>query len=335
MVEVEGGVQLVGAQVGGEPLGRAHPHLAHEHLRGVVLVGHRTPAAEHVVNLGLVVLRAGRGRATGHHGIRGRVGVAGLLAQSVRHVDAEAVDAAVEPEPQDVVELLANLVARPVEVRLGGVEQVQVPPAAGGAVSMVQLRPRRPAEVARPVVGRARAVAVAAHEVVARPRALGPAGSRGRWMRGRAFGQRGSEPHVLAGRVVGDDVDDHAQAEGMRLHHQRLRLLHGAEHRVDVAVVGHVVPGIVHGRGVEGRDPQRVGAQLGDVPQVRADSGDVTDAVAIRVGEGARVHLVDDGVAPPRGAHRPAPGSLRSATAARSIGSPTSTFSIETAAMVK
>jgi hypothetical protein len=49
----------------------------------------------------------------------------------VGDVDSEAVDAAGEPEAQDVAELRSDLGVGPVEVRLRGVEEVKVP---GGVV---------------------------------------------------------------------------------------------------------------------------------------------------------------------------------------------------------
>ena len=79
----------------------------------------------------------------------------------------------------------------------------------------------------------------------------------------------------------------------------------GAEDRVDVAVVGDVVAGVgLRGR-VERRQPDRVDAELGQGAQPGGDAGQVADAVAVGVGEGPRVHLVDHG--------RPAPvvGGMR------------------------
>jgi len=49
------------------------------------------------------------------------------LGHAVGHVDAEPVDAAVQPEPQRVGEVLAHLRVRPVQVGLRGSEGVQVP----------------------------------------------------------------------------------------------------------------------------------------------------------------------------------------------------------------
>jgi len=99
--------------------------------------------------------------------------------------------------------------------------------------------------------------------------------------------------------VVGDDVEDHAQPEIVRLADELVRLLDRPEQRVHAAVVGDVVAAVRHRRRVPGRDPDRVSAQVAQVRQPRPDAGDVADAVAVAVGEAADVDLVDDGAAPP------------------------------------
>ena len=110
---------------------------------------------------------------------------------------------------------------------------------------------------------------------------------------------------MLVGGVVGHEVDDHPQVELVRAGDQRVGVGEVAEERVDVAVVGDVVAVVVLRRGVERRDPERVHAEVAEVGQPRRDAGEVADAVAVRVGEGTDVDLVDDGVAPPAliGAH--------------------------------
>src|SRR5690606_24128251 len=133
-----------------------------------------------------------------HAGLPGAadVGQTGRFDHAVRDVDPEAVDAQVQPEPQDVEELLAYLRVLPVEVGLFGREQVEVPlpvgePGPGGA-----------AEDRLPVVGRQFAVrAPAPAEDVAFT--LGAA---------RPGGDRVAEPRVPVGGVVGHDVHDHPQA---------------------------------------------------------------------------------------------------------------------------
>ena len=152
-----------------------------------------------------------------------------LLDQPVGDVDPEPVDAAVEPEAEDVDEHVADLGVAPVEVGLRAVEQVQVPLAVRDA------RPGVAAEDGLPVVRRLGAVrSTAVTEEVAG--ALGAA---------RAGGKRGLEPDVLARGVVGHQVDDHLQPEVVGGGEQHVGVGQRAEQRVDLAVVGDVVPVVV------------------------------------------------------------------------------------------
>lgn len=191
----------------------------------------------------------------GDVGVGADVRQSGLLRQAVRDVDPEPVDAPVQPEPQDVLELGPNLGVFPVQVGLLGREHVQVP-GSRAAVRLGDPGPGAAAEVGGPVVGRQFAApAPAGHEPEAF--ALGRSGARG---------QRGPEPDVLVGTVVGDQVDKHPQSVTVRLGDQLLGLGKGAEERVDVAVVGHVVAAVGHRRGVPGVEPQGVHAEF---PQIR------------------------------------------------------------------
>lgn len=61
-----------------------------------------------------------------HRGLTLPVGKAGSLDQAMGNIDAEAVDAAIQPEAQDVLELRAHLGVFPVQVGLPTIEQVQV-----------------------------------------------------------------------------------------------------------------------------------------------------------------------------------------------------------------
>ena len=177
---------------------------------------------------------------------------------------------------------VADLRVLPVPVRLLGVEQVQVP-LAGGAVGVGGPGPGRAAEAGHPVVRRQLAVlAAAVAEDVARP--LGGAG-RG--------GQRGLEPDVLVGGVVGHQVDDHLQAQLVGPLQQRVEVGQRPEDRVDVAVVGDVVAGVGLRGLVERRQPDGVDAELGQRAQPAGDAGQVADAVAVGVRERARIDLVD------------------------------------------
>ena len=207
-----------------------------------------------------------------------------VLGERVRHVDADAVDAAIEPEPQDVEELGAHLGVVPVEVRLLGREQVQVPLAVGHPL------PRRAAEDRQPVRGRLVAVrhrAPAGTRTGARSGLPGPAASAARnhacsldvWFGTMSTSTRRPSPCASAD--------------------ERVHVVERAEQRVDGSIVGDVVAAVGQRRRVERRQPDRVDAEVAQVGQLRPDARDVADAIAIGVGERADVDLVDDRVPPP------------------------------------
>ena len=286
-VEVERRVQLVRAGVGGQPLGGVDPGLGDEGAVTVVRVADLAPAAIDLMHVVPVPERVVRALVRDQDAllvpaeVRERL----VLLQRVGHVDPEAVDAAVEPEPQDVLELLDDLGVLPVEVRLLRSEQVQVP------VTVRQPGPGRAAEGGVPVGRRKRAARPASRPEDV-PCAFGAPrpGREGRL-----------EPPVLVRGVVGHDVDDHPEAELVRLADQVVSVAEGAEQRLDVAVVGDVVPAVGHRRGVERRDPDGVDPEVAQVGQSGPDARQVADAVTVTVGEAADVDLVDDGGAPPGG----------------------------------
>jgi hypothetical protein len=74
-----------------------------------------------------------------------------------------------------------------------------------------------------------------------------------------------------------------------------------AEDRIDVRVVAYVIAEVRHRRRVEGREPEGVDAQIHEMVEAGGDSGQVAHPVPVRVGEGARIDLVDHAGAPPRG----------------------------------
>src|SRR5690606_27781803 len=144
-VELEDLVQFVWAEVEREVFGAVRPHLADGHALAVVLVEDLAPPPVHVVDLGAAV------DGGVHHAAAPPAEVAErrVLEQTGRDVDAEAVHTAVEPEPQDVLELALHLRVAPVEVRLLARVEVQVP------LAVVHPRPGGAAERGRPVVRRA------------------------------------------------------------------------------------------------------------------------------------------------------------------------------------
>jgi hypothetical protein len=156
-----------------------------------------------------------------------------VLHQVPDDVDAEAVDAAPEPEAQRLVHRLPDLRVAPIEVRLLGQEGVVV-----GLAGRLVEGPGRSAEIADPVVRR-RAVGLAIAPDV--PVAL------------RALARRSAllEPGMAVGGVVRDEVEDHLQPLAVRLGDQAVEVGKIAEERIDVAIIGDVVAEIGHRRGID------------------------------------------------------------------------------------
>jgi len=101
------------------------------------------------------------------------------------------------------------------------------------------------------------------------------------------------------GGVIQHQVQNDADAAPVRLGRQPVEVLQRAETRVHGGVIADIVTEISIGRGIERGKPDGVNAKLGKVIETRRDAGQVAEAVAVAVSEGARVDLVDDAVAPP------------------------------------
>ncbi len=227
-MEVERELQLVVvAVVADEPSEISHADLPDRHAVAVVRVERLPPAAVDLVHLIEIPVAQPRPAQK----LEARVVAQALVSDQTRgHVDAEPVDAAIEPKPHDAVYGGADVFVPPVEVRLLRQEVVQVV-LAGLAIE----RPRAPdaAEGRAPVVRRAAAAARIGPDVEV---AFGiPARRAGR-----------DEPRVTIGGVAWDEVDDDADAPAMRFGEEAVELGEIPEGRVDVAVVRDVVPEVGH-----------------------------------------------------------------------------------------
>ena len=213
---------------------------------------------------------------------RVEVGQHAVLEQERGRVDSHAGNATVEPEAQHVLVLPTDLLVVPVEIRLLGREEMQVP-LARRAVGVLRACPGAATEDRRPIVRRQLPVSAAA---ATKPEAL-------------AFGRAGprckrlAEPAMPTRAMVRDDVDDDPDAERGGLVDQALGLAERAEHRVDVAIVGDVVAAVRHRRRVPRREPDRVDPELAQVGQLRPHAGEIADAVTVPVREAPHVDLVD------------------------------------------
>ncbi len=291
VLEVEGLAQFVRTGVQHAP-GARDPCLGDRGAGRGVGVEDLAPVAVDLVDVVAVVEGVGARREPGQGRLAAQFGGAQVaqrlgqvLDQRVRDVDAEAVDAPVAPEPQRRAEVGADLFVLPVEVGLLGCEQVQVPLSVGHPL------PGAAAEDGLPVGGRQfpvlapavpEDVAVAGRGTRARPQCL-------------------AEPRVAVRGVVGHQVDDHLQAQPVGLGGHRVEVVQRAQPRVDVAVVVDVVAAVGEFGGVEGAQPQGIDAERGQVGQALGDAPQVSEPVAVGVGEAAGIDLVDDGLPPPVG----------------------------------
>ena len=264
----------VGAVVGDEALDR-QVDLADQHAI-VELVDHAAQPGDHLVHLGLV-----GGVARQHALVRrparrerriGRVvAELGVLDQVPDHVDAEAVDAAVEPEAQHVVHRGADLGVAPVEVGLLGQERVIVVLAGRRHRAARRCRRTRTAScwaARRPAPGRARCTSRAAGS--SRERRL--SANQGCWSE-VWFGTKSSRTFRPLRCAAATSASKSASEPNS-----------GSMSRV----VGDVVAEIGHRRGKDRRQPERVDAELRQIVEPRQDAREIADPVAVRVLKRAR-----------------------------------------------
>ena len=107
------------------------------------------------------------------------------------------------------------------------------------------------------------------------------------------------EPAMLVGGVVDHQVEQDADAARPGPRHQPVEVLQGPELGGDLLIVGDVVAVVVHRRGEDRRQPDDADAQRLQVVEPGNDAGDVAHAVAVAVGEAARIDLVHGGALPP------------------------------------
>ena len=269
------------------PLGAAVEQLA-DRDPARLGVDERPEPVEELDEVGLVAvvdvdLAGPRGRA-GLLRVRGQVGV---LEERVEDVEAEAVDAPVEPAPDH--RPLGGLDGRlaPVQVGLLGQERVLVelaPPRLP--------RPARAAEERDPVVRRQR------RPVGGEPGRVPPQVPVGVGVVARLATRL--EPRAAVARVVHHEIEDQAHPAAVGLGDEPVEVGVGPEHGVDAGVVGDVVADVEPRRGVDRREPDRVDADgLAEVVETVDDARQVAHPVAVAVLEAARVDLVDDRVEPP------------------------------------
>lgn len=81
---------------------------------------------------------------------------------------------------------------------------------------------------------------------------------------------------------------------------QGIELTERAEDRVDIAVVGDVLPEIGDRRGVERGEPDRIDAECRQIRQACLESGLIADPIGAAILKRAGIDLVDHARLPPR-----------------------------------
>ena len=104
-----------------------------------------------------------------------------------------------------------------------------------------------------------------------------------------------TEPCVLFAGVTGDQVEQDVHAAFVCLVKQcdqiGVRTVSGGY----ASVVAHIIAGIFEGGIEAGIQPNRIASKVLNVTQTGGDSGDVADAIAVRVGKGLRIDLIEHG----------------------------------------
>ena len=255
-----------------DDVGRPLVRLGQQHPAGKFVVDDLAAVLEERVRLGQVLA------------------VGALALEQVGHrVQPEAVDAEVEPEPQDVEHRLLH--GRVVVVEVGLVREEPVP------VELPSHRVERPVRLLGvdeddPRVGVLLA-GVAPHVVVAvRPVGVAP---------------RLLEPRVRFGGVVHDEVGDDADAAPVRGVQQLDEIVDGAELGQHLVEVADVVAAVTQRRIVERRQPETIDAKPLDVVELFGQPTQVTGAVGVGVVERSHQHLVEHRALEPGAIRRQGP----------------------------
>ena len=99
---------------------------------------------------------------------------------------------------------------------------------------------------------------------------------------------------MLVGGVVDDELDEDLHVALVSGGEEELEVFDGAVAGVNGGVVGDVVAVVAQGRGEEREKPEAGDAQVLEVVETGDETGEVADAVRVRVLEGADVQFVDD-----------------------------------------
>ena len=202
------------------------------------------------------------------------------------HIHTEAVNAAIHPPIHHLVDGLAHFRILPIQIRLLlGILVEEI------LAALRIVLPSGTAEIGTPLV-----------RLGTRSARLMP---RPGWTPPIPVGMRivlvaGSlEPSMLVGRVVDHQIHHDLQTALVRFGKQLVHILQRAEQRIDILIIGNIVAVVVLRRLVDRAQPHHVHAKIGQIIKTAGDAFQIADAVAVRVLEGTRVHLIYHRVGPP------------------------------------
>ncbi len=236
-----------------------------QHAIGIAVVDRRADFAQVLVHLGQVLA------------------VGPLAREQIRNrVQAQPVDALVQPEAQDVDHLLLH----------GHVVEVQIRLIAEESMPVVLARFGVPRPVGRLGVGEDDArvfvllVRVAPDVVVAKRR--------------RRVGASNLKPWVLIRRVVHHQLSDHPQAAAVRRLDEGLEVLQTAVRRQYVHVVGDVVPVVAQRRRIGRQQPERGNPEVLQVVELFDQPAEIADPIVVAVKKGFDMQLIQNRVLVPK-----------------------------------
>ena len=152
-----------------------------------------------------------------------------ILEQQPENVDAETIDAPVEPEAQHIIHCLTHTGIAPVQIGLLHIEQVQIV-----LPCLLVKLPGRAAKITRPVIGRTTIrCGVTPHVPVA-------------FLVGMA-GTCLLKPGVLIGGVIGHKIQDDLEVALVGLVQQGVEVAQRPEEWMDTGVIANIIAKIGHG----------------------------------------------------------------------------------------
>lgn len=114
---------------------------------------------------------------------------------------------------------------------------------------------------------------------------------------------------MLMRSVVQDQVHDHAEPATVSILKECIEVIKRAKARVNIDVIAHVIAEIMHGRWIDGGQPDRVhperGRSTSEIIEPGPDTAEVADTVIIGVLKTPRIDLIENGGLPPGRNERP------------------------------